>query len=100
MTKGEEKFGKVFTHKVIITPKISKNLAHWMEGYIEGRFCDGLVDGDYAEVWIYEFEVEDIIEAWENEEDMAKIEEVVNYVSTAELDLVKLLRKRIKEEGL
>lgn len=35
-----------------------------------------------------------------NEEDMAKIEEVVNYVSTAELDLVKLLRKRIKEEGL
>lgn len=100
MTKGEEKFGKVFTHRVIITPKISKNLAHWMEGYIEGRFCDGLVDGDYAEVWIYEFEVEDIIEAWENEEDMAKIEEVVNYVSTAELDLVKLLRKRIKEEGL
>lgn len=35
-----------------------------------------------------------------NEEGMAKIEEVVNYVSTAELDLVKLLRKRIKEEGL
>lgn len=35
-----------------------------------------------------------------NEEDMAKIEEVVNYVSTAELDLVKLLRKRIKEERL
>lgn len=53
MTKGEEKFGKVFTHRVIITPKISKNLAHWMEGYIEGRFCDDLVDGDYAEVFGY-----------------------------------------------
>lgn len=68
MTKGEERFGKVFTHRVIITPKISKNLAHWMEGYIEGRFCDGLVDGDHAEVWVYEFEAEDIINAWENEE--------------------------------
>lgn len=43
MTKGEEKFGKVFTHRVIITPKISKNLAHWMEGYIEGRFCGFLI---------------------------------------------------------
>ena len=35
-----------------------------------------------------------------NEGDIAKIEEVVNYVSTAELDLVKLLRKRIEEERL
>lgn len=27
MTKGEEKFGKVFTHRVIITPKNIKELS-------------------------------------------------------------------------
>lgn len=31
---------------------------------------------------------------------MAKIEDAVNYFGTAELDLVRILRKRIKEEGL
>ena len=89
---GEEKFGKVFTHRVIITPKISKNLAHWMEGYIEGRLCDGLVDGDYAEVWIYEFEVEDIIEAWENEEVSPEIvkelSEFVQYLQDEKVDYI------------
>lgn len=92
MTKGEEKFGKVFTHRVIITPKISKNLAHWMEGYIEGRFCDGLVDGDYVEVWIYEFEVEDIIEAWENEEVppeiVKELSEFVQYLQDEKVDYI------------
>lgn len=92
MTKGEEKFGKVFTHRVIITPKISKNLAHWMEGYIEGRFCDGLVDGDYAEVWIYEFEVEDIIEAWENEEVpleiVKELSEFIQYLQDEKVDYI------------
>ena len=92
MTKGEEKFGKVFTHRVIITPKISKNLAHWMEGYIEGRFRDGLVDGDYAEVWIYEFEVEDIIEAWENEEVppeiVKELSEFVQYLQDEKVDYI------------
>ena len=88
MTKGEEKFGKVFTHRVIITPKISKNLAHWMEGYIEGRFCDGLVDGDYAEVWIYEFEVEDIIEAWENAEIVKELSEFVQYLQDEKVDYI------------
>lgn len=92
MTKGEEKFGKVFTHRVIITPKISKNLAHWMEGYIEGRFCEGLVDGDYAEVWIYEFEVEDIIEAWENEEVppeiVKELSEFVQYLQDEKVDYI------------
>lgn len=68
MTKGEEKFGKVIDQRVIITPKISKNLANWIEGYIEGRCCNGLVDGDDAVVWIYDFETEEIIKAWENEE--------------------------------
>ena len=86
MTKGEEKFGKVFTHRVIITPKISKNLAHWMEGYIEGRFCD------YAEVWIYEFEVEDIIEAWENEEVppeiVKELSEFVQYLQDEKVDYI------------
>ena len=38
MTKGEERFGEVVVQRVILTPKISKNLAHWMEGYIEDRF--------------------------------------------------------------
>lgn len=91
MTRGE-RFGKVLTHRVIITPKISKNLAHWMEGYIEGRFCDGLVDGDYAEVWIYEFEVEDIIEAWENEEVppeiVKELSEFVQYLQDEKVDYI------------
>lgn len=37
MTKGEERFGKVFTHRVIITPKISKNLATPRDSWIV--FC-------------------------------------------------------------
>ena len=35
-----------------------------------------------------------------DKENMAKIEDAVNYFGTAELDLVRILRKRIKEEGL
>ena len=35
-----------------------------------------------------------------DEESMAKLESAVNSLSTAELDLVRILRKRIKEEGL
>lgn len=35
-----------------------------------------------------------------DEESMAKLEGAVNSLSTAELDLVRILRKRIKEEGL
>lgn len=35
-----------------------------------------------------------------DKESMAKLEGAVNSLSTAELDLVRILRKRIKEEGL
>lgn len=49
--------------------------------------------------------VEEYIERFKKDglpdkESMAKIEDAVNYFGTAELDLVRILRKRIKEEGL
>lgn len=38
MTKGgENKFGRVVDQRVIITPKISKNLAEWIEENVEGE---------------------------------------------------------------
>lgn len=88
----EERFGKVFTHRVIITPKISKNLALWIEWNIEGRCCDGLVDGDEAVVWVYEFETEDIIKAWENEEVppeiVKELSEFVQYLQDEKVDYI------------
>lgn len=92
MTKGEEKFGKVFTHRVMITPKISKNLAEWIEEYVEGRSCEGYYEGHSAFVWIYEFEVEDIIEAWENEEVppeiVKELSEFVQYLQDEKVDYI------------
>ena len=92
MTKGEEKFGKVFTHRVIITPKISKNLAHWMEENVEGRWCEGYYEGESGLVWIYEFEVKDIINAWENEEVppeiVKELSEFVQYLQDEKVDYI------------
>lgn len=88
MTKGEEKFGKVFDHRVIITPSISRDLALWIESYIEGRCFDA---GDSV-VYLPEFEVEDIVNAWENEEvdpELVKeLSEFVEYLQDERVDYI------------
>lgn len=93
MTKGgENKFGRVVDQRVIITPNISKNLAEWIEEYVEGRWCEGFYEGDSALVWIYEFEVEDIINAWESEEVepevVKELSEFVQFLQDEKVDYI------------
>lgn len=82
MSKEESKFGRVVDQRIMITPKISKNLAHWIEGYVEGRWCEGF----------YEFEVEDIINAWESEEVepevVKELSEFVQFLQDEKVDYI------------
>lgn len=62
MTRGE-RFGEVVVQRVILTPKISAELVMWIDECVEGRYYD---DG-HAIDYLPEYEVEDIVKAWENE---------------------------------
>lgn len=88
----ESKFGRVVDQRVVITPKISKDLANWIEEYVEGRWCEGCYEGDPALVWIYEFEVEDIINAWESEEVepevVKELSEFVQFLQDEKVDYI------------
>ena len=88
----ESKFGRVVDQRVMITPKISKNLAQWIEGYVEGRWCERFYEGDSALVWIYEFEAEDIINAWESEEVepevVKELSEFVQFLQDEKVDYI------------
>lgn len=92
MSKEESKFGRVVDQRVMITPKISKNLAEWIGDYVEGRSCEGYYEGHPAFVWIYEFEVEDIINAWESEEAppevVKELSEFVQYLQDEKVDYI------------
>lgn len=92
MSKEESKFGKVVDQRVMITPKISKNLAEWIEEYVEGRSCEGYYEGHSAFVWVYEFEARDIIDAWESEEVepevVKELSEFVQYLQDEKVDYI------------
>lgn len=92
MIKEESKFGKVVDQRVMITPKISKNLAEWIEEYVEGRSCEGYYEGHSAFVWIYEFEVRDIIDALESEEVepevVKELSEFVQFLQDEKVDYI------------
>ena len=92
MSREGSKFGRVVDQRVIITPNISKNLAGWIEEYVEGRYCEGYYDGEAGLVWIYEFEVEDMINAWESEEVepevVKELSEFVQYLQDEEVDYI------------
>lgn len=93
MTKGgENKFGRVVDQRVMITPKISKNLARWIEEFVEGRSCEGYYEGHSAFVWVYEFEARDIIDAWESEEVepevVKELSEFVQFLQDEKVDYI------------
>nr|DAN33407.1 MAG TPA: hypothetical protein [Caudoviricetes sp.] len=88
MTKGEERFGEVVVQRVILTPKISSELVMWIDECVEGRYYD---DG-HAIDYLPEYEVEDIVKAWENEEVepeiVKELSEFVQYLQDEKVDYI------------
>ena len=96
-----EKFGDITKLRILVNPNISKRLFEWLDREVTVDTYDGYAHNEPAIIWIYEYYVKDIIEAYENTHESMRFKELdsfVKFLQNNKVDYVKFPNGYIEYE--